>query len=291
MRNFSRGPVLGITGCQSVQTIPLPQWYRWRDGAFANWDQRMAQHYFKATSVPWTEKQSKAVFRGVLRPSCLQFDEQRGLHFVNITSKNWRTASRTKLWHLGTQHPDLFDVGIVHERSNQHQAILLGAMGAQPAERLAMEDQSMKFKYVVYIEGACGWADRLKNLLAAGMLIFMQKTPCQEFFAPLLRPMVHYVPVRNDLGDLVEKIRWVQENDNEAREIAANAADFAATWLTQAAWMAYAEAVFRIYAGLPKAYKTVRQPGAVLFKKPTNCPQRNDHYCDTSKSFGALSKP
>jgi hypothetical protein len=38
-------------------------------------------------------------------------------------------------------------------------------------------------------------------------------------------PWVHYVPVENDMIDLVEKINWLIENDEEAYNIAQNGND------------------------------------------------------------------
>ena len=39
--------------------------------------------------------------------------------------------------------------------------------------------------------------------------------------------MVHYVPVAHDLSDLMEKIDWLRNNDEEAKKIAFNAIEFA----------------------------------------------------------------
>ena len=42
----------------------------------------------------------------------------------------------------------------------------------------------------------------------------------------MLIPWVHYVPIKTDLSDLCEKIRWVKDNDDKARVIAENAHEF-----------------------------------------------------------------
>jgi hypothetical protein len=47
------------------------------------------------------------------------------------------------------------------------------------------------------------------------------------WFSDLLVPFENYIPIRYDLSDLEEKIEWVLEHDNEAREIAERAAAFA----------------------------------------------------------------
>jgi hypothetical protein len=290
MRNFvgdnSHPAVMTMTKCKGVATLPVPQWFRWRDGAFGNWDRRIEEAYLISRSVPWEAKESRAVFRGALRRSTLRENcyTKTGLDFTTIDLSNWKDLSRSKLYHLGQLHPDFLDVGVSKEPGNTEQAAILQQIGWRPSPRISMTDQSKRFKYVVYMEGACGWADRLKLLLAAGFVVFLQETPCTEFFTPLLQPMVHYVPVRNDLGDLVERIRWARENDEEAREIAENAAEFAASLLSQRAIDRYIYHLFRRY-GEHWGYAVERRKGTVGFVKPVNCHVTKDMSCDVSRAF------
>ena len=44
-----------------------------------------------------------------------------------------------------------------------------------------------------------------------------------EHFYRDLKPFEHYVPVKEDLSDLEERIMWARENDAEAKKIAENA--------------------------------------------------------------------
>ena len=34
----------------------------------------------------------------------------------------------------------------------------------------------------------------------------------------LLQPWVHYIPVKADLSDLVERIHWARDNDDKAKK-------------------------------------------------------------------------
>ena len=70
-------------------------------------------------------------------------------------------------------------------------------------------------------------AYRFPFLLAGGSLVFKQDSPYVEHFYSDLKPYEHYVPVRRDLSDLVEKIQWARENDDEARAIAERGARYA----------------------------------------------------------------
>ena len=64
----------------------------------------------------------------------------------------------------------------------------------------------------------------------------------------LLEPWVHYVPVRYDLGDVVERLLWLREHDDEARLIARNAKAFAMRYLSCNAIVYYVDRLLRAYA-------------------------------------------
>jgi spore maturation protein CgeB len=38
-----------------------------------------------------------------------------------------------------------------------------------------------------------------------------------------LEPWVHFVPIKNDFSDLIEKIKYLNENNEKAKNIANNA--------------------------------------------------------------------
>lgn len=117
------------------------------------------------------------------------------------------------------------------------------------------------------------------------MLVLLQQTPCHEFFQPLLRPYVHYVPLRNDLTDLVAQITWARTHDDRVRDIVAAAGDWAASVGTQQGWVYYLERVFERYAAM-MTYRPTRRKGAQRFVRETNCPNLRNYVCDDRASFG-----
>jgi glycosyl transferase family 25 len=54
------------------------------------------------------------------------------------------------------------------------------------------------------------------------------------WFSHLLEPFVHYVPVKYDLSDLVEKLEWVKNNDGKAEVVANNALAFSRLYFSAA---------------------------------------------------------
>lgn len=61
-----------------------------------------------------------------------------------------------------------------------------------------------------------------------------------DFYDAELKPWVHYVPVAADLADLPERYLWAQNNQAQAREIAAAGAVFARDMSAERMWAAFA---------------------------------------------------
>lgn len=94
--------------------------------------------------------------------------------------------------------------------------------------------QVRRFRYLLDIEGK-GYSSRLKLLLHSGRAVFVVARPWREFYDDKLTPWVHYIPVRHDLSDLVEKVLWARAQPEEVSRIAACGQAFAQQHLTTAA--------------------------------------------------------
>lgn len=70
-------------------------------------------------------------------------------------------------------------------------------------------------------------AYRFPYLLAGDSLVFKQESKYYEFFYKDLTPGLHYVSVKSDLSDLVDKIQRAKEHDEEGLKIAKSARQFA----------------------------------------------------------------
>lgn len=51
-------------------------------------------------------------------------------------------------------------------------------------------------------------------------LVLKQDSHYYEHFYVHLKAGTHYIPIKRDLSDLLDKIRWAQENDAKAQEVA-----------------------------------------------------------------------
>mmetsp|Transcript_9904 Transcript_9904/g.16994 ORF Transcript_9904/g.16994 Transcript_9904/m.16994 type:complete len:682 (-) Transcript_9904:262-2307(-) len=238
-------PVFTIVACNFSDNIPFPMWEGdiLRGGGYQKWDSRMVQ--FATDYVPWKDKEPKAVFRGGYRPSAY-FNNK------NDADDHCEDMGRSRLFHLGQLRSELFDVSI-GGRCGAH---------AYNLRRLTPEEHH-RYKYVVYTEGNCFWADRMNRQLFGPSAIIKQETPCGQFYEPLMKPFVHYIPTDFFMADTVDRIQWARENDELVRGIVQNANQFAKTFLSLEGIQLYIEILLYEYTSLLVSRNIAIEPGAI----------------------------
>ncbi|MBN3291499.1 KDEL1 protein, partial [Polypterus senegalus] len=178
---------------------------------------------------------------------------------------------RLELVKLARRHPHLIDAAFTNFFFFKHDERLYGPL----VKQISFFD-FFKYKYQLNIDGTVA-AYRLPYLLAGDSVVLKQDSIFYEHFYNDLRPWTHYIPLKSDLSDLLEKIQWAKENDEEAKKIAKNAQEFARSNLMGDHIFCYYFLLFQEYAGLqvnePKVrdgMEVVEQPKDDLF--PCACP-------------------
>lgn len=100
-----------------------------------------------------------------------------------------------------------------------------------PTKYVSLIDH-VKYKYLIDIQGN-GWSARTKVLFFTGRPLFLVDRKWKEYWYKDIKPFIHYIPVKEDLSDLVEKIDWAEKNYKKANLIAKNAQKFAINNLTK----------------------------------------------------------
>ncbi|KAJ7757200.1 glycosyl transferase family 90-domain-containing protein [Mycena maculata] len=201
--------------CFADVLVPGEFYYRnsWWAGKFAHPD-----------NVPWGSKVERLYWRG----------KSNGGH---IRGANYRAFPRFRLMDIARrpQHADLFDVRI----TSWHESHCTDECDAAPivaayniTGEVVPREEAYRFKYLLDVDGNT-FSGRYLGLLRSGGLVF-KSTAFTEFFTPWLVPYEHYIPVRPDLADLVEKVEWARANDGEARRIQESGRVFAEHVLTDA---------------------------------------------------------
>jgi hypothetical protein len=96
---------------------------------------------------------------------------------------------------------------------------------------LNMKEQSL-YKYIIHIDGNVN-AYRLLTTMTTGSLVLRVTSQYTSWVDHLIQHKVHYIPVKADLSDLLDVIRWCKNNDDRCREIAKNGREMAQSILSK----------------------------------------------------------
>ncbi|EPY72978.1 coiled-coil domain-containing protein 168 [Camelus ferus] len=140
------------------------------------------------TGPPWESKNSTAVWRG--RDS---------------------RKERLELVKLSRKHPELIDAAFTNFFFFKHDESLYGPL----VKHISFFD-FFKHKYQINVDGTVA-AYRLPYLLVGDSVVLKQDSIYYEHFYNELQPWKHYIPVKSNLSDLLEKLQWAKDHDEEVR--------------------------------------------------------------------------
>jgi arylsulfatase A-like enzyme len=257
-------PLLTSVSCTGQSTLPFVAWTVNSNRAtdLSEWDSYMDEWARNARTAAWDTRIAKAVFRGHLRPFTVCGGWPSGTPHYNelVNASNWRGRGRSAIWAARIAHPELLDVNF----DNHDEMAKLWKLSAAEANAIdeptsiSMEEQARRFRYAIHPEGQCGFADRLKSIMALPMLIFKQANPCSEWYEAMLLPGKHYLPVDGSYANLSDAIAWARAHDTEAQRIVAAANVHVRQVVSVAGVYAYSERLIRSYAS---RYAGHRAPG------------------------------
>ncbi|KAJ7127451.1 glycosyl transferase family 90-domain-containing protein [Mycena crocata] len=195
--------------------------------------------FMHPNDIPWADKQDKLYWRGM----------SNGGH---IHGQNFRAFPRFRLIDIARNHSDLIDARMtgfaeMHcttDDCDREGIIAEYNITGPPAPK----EEVYGFKYLLDVDGNT-FSGRYLGLLRSGGLVF-KSTAFEEYFSDWLHPYVHYIPVRPDLSDLVDKIDWARTHEREARIIQETGRLFAQVVLTDAQNDCYFSAVLLEWARL-----------------------------------------
>lgn len=107
-----------------------------------------------------------------------------------------------------------------------------------------------RYKYQIDLDGVTATFTGLAWKLLSGSLVFKQQSANKTWFHDLLKPWVHYIPVRKDLNDLRQKLDWAQSNDNECQVIGCSARKLALSSILPKKMKEYCAEILIRYAAL-----------------------------------------
>ena len=109
------------------------------------------------------------------------------------------------------------------------------------SKKMAIGDIT-NYKYILSIEGNVAQF-RLALELSYNSVILLVKSDQYIWIQPLLKPWIHYVPIKSDLSDLMDKIHWCKTHDDKCKIIASNAMIFYKKYMNKKSVYDYMECV------------------------------------------------
>ena len=147
--------------------------------------------------VPWENKKNEIIWRGV--------------HCTGLGKKANRKLCVTRYYN---KHNIAFNL----RKEDQYYYNNLHLF----KDNMSIKDM-LKYKYLLSIEGN-DVATGLKWMLASNSVVLMPKPTIESWLMEgLLKPYIHYVPLKDDFSDLDEILDWCKKNDGKCKEISENA--------------------------------------------------------------------
>lgn len=197
----------------------------------SGWGRELADVNQKYRSIPWDQREEKAFWRGAASDKIYSLE-------------NYQEKPRYKISLLSQLHPECVDAGFSRAPEEVAHAFSNLILGNAPVTG------HLSYKYLPVLDGWMCTFPGFQWRLLSGSLTFKQDSDEVQYFYSALKPYVHYVPVKNDMGNLLEMIQWAKAHDSECREISQNARAFALKNLMPSQIYAYLYWVLDQYSSL-----------------------------------------
>lgn len=122
---------------------------------------------------------------------------------------------------LGKAYPDILDYQFVDKFETVEQGLF------------QLPHQILDTSYKYCLDLSCGgYGEDLKFLLYSKRVCFIQNRATKEWYWDGLEPYIHYIPIKEDLSDLIQQYNWIENNPDEYQRIAYNAYLYACEFIT-----------------------------------------------------------
>ena len=233
-RNVQYCPILSQSKTDNFADVLMPtedDWARVSDKFYLDdWetDNVCRSKKVNNTYPKWEERKPIVVFRGK----------------VTGCGATYETNVRLKAALLGYENPSVLDVGVTNWNAGlkKHKGSPVSMLNPKnfpfDLKPFMNSDDKYKHKYILNLDGNVS-AFRLGGELDSGSVVLLPKSKYSIWFSHLLKEWEHYVPVNEDLSNLLDMAEWCRTHDDECKKIATNAKDFYDKYLTKEGLLAY----------------------------------------------------
>lgn len=202
-------------------TISVPQ-----RGVPSTWGDLSNDIFNANEKYPWETKIKKACWRGNVSDLWLPDYQKK----TKTLTKNYSKRPRFLASKISSKYPDLVDAGFVPSTTPE----LLEFIKPYTKNYLAPQNQ-VQYSYLLLIDGyinAGSGGAGYEWRLASNSVVFKQDSPCVTWFENGLKPYVHYIPVHNNMDNLIDQVNWAREHDAECKKIGETATQWVKDNLT-----------------------------------------------------------
>lgn len=137
--------------------------------------------------------------------------------------------NRKRLLQIASNFSNLFDVFDCGRWVKDDANVML-----KSAKYISTPELAGTYSILIDVEGN-GYSGRLKHLLWSHRPVLLVDRPHKEYFFEHLKEWVHYIPVKRDMSDLVQKTMMCLNNYEKAMQVAENAHQFSKIHLSREA--------------------------------------------------------
>ena len=152
---------------------------------------------------PWGSKRPQGIWRGSTTGG------------IVLDASNYWTLPRAMLVNISVQYPELVDARLTACKQcgpGIDQVFADAGFGYAPFVSYANQFQ---YQGLIDVDGH-SWSSRFAQLLSINSVVYKQETEYVEFFRPLVKPWVHYIPIQKDFSDLVARLQETMGNEGNA---------------------------------------------------------------------------
>ncbi len=201
-------------------------------------------------ACPWSERENKLIWRG------------SSAYHGKIIPDGLEQNLRIKLCDCSLEHPQLIDAGF----TNFAQIVpeLYKKIENQYGKSFMPWEHMLNYKYQIWIDGNAPSYSNSGWLLYSGSTVLKVNSEYTQWYYKELIPGVHYVPVKEDLSDLVDQLLNLKNHEDYAQEIALNSVKFAREHISYEAMLLYLKELLFAYSDLTLKkeilYKNSKRP-------------------------------
>lgn len=217
-------PILSMATSDRYADVSIPTWEDWArvQSHESIWFPRTCREYTETFNIPWDDKKPTAVFRGGTTGCGVTVDSNPRLKAAYLSSIAKPGADSIPYLDAGISNWNLRPRKLQNEKYLR--TIDVKSLPFGLANRMTTQEQA-GHKYIINIDGHVR-AFRLSMELNMGSVILLVDSPWKLWYSDMLVPYEHFVPVKQDLSNLIAQIQWCRDNDATCEQIARNAKKF-----------------------------------------------------------------